>query len=78
MKNLMFLVLDTSDGYLSVSVQVRSANRIGTIPPSPNPFAMTKIAGNRVVDKNREELIYYFHPGDLEPPLNIYFLVIVH
>ena len=31
------------------------------------------IGGNRVVDKNREELIYYFHPGDLKPPLNIYF-----
>ena len=29
--------------------------------------------GKRIVDKNQEELFYYFDPGDMKPPLNIYF-----
>lgn len=29
--------------------------------------------GKRLVDNNRQELFYYFHPGDLKGPLNVYF-----
>lgn len=29
--------------------------------------------GGRVVTKEREEIFYYFDPGNLEPPLNVYF-----
>ena len=29
--------------------------------------------GKRIVDSYGDELIYYFHPGDLKPPLNVYF-----
>lgn len=29
--------------------------------------------GERVVDENRDELFYLFDPGDMKPPLNIYF-----
>jgi accessory secretory protein Asp2 len=29
--------------------------------------------GKRIVDSGREELFYYFHPGNLLPPLNIHF-----
>ena len=31
------------------------------------------IGGRRFADKNRQEFIYYFNPGDLKPPLNVYF-----
>ena len=29
--------------------------------------------GQRYNDENGEEFIYYFNPGDLKPPLNVYF-----
>lgn len=29
--------------------------------------------GQRMVTKRREEVFYYFSPGDLKPPLNVYF-----
>ncbi|MBP2058873.1 accessory secretory protein Asp2 [Lactobacillus colini] len=32
------------------------------------------VGGKRIVNpQNREEIVYYFNPGDLKPPLNIYF-----
>lgn len=72
------LVLDTSDSYyLSVSIQVKGQGIVKIGPfhhrQSHLGYGDLLIGGNRVVDKNREELIYYFHPGDLKPPLNIYF-----
>ena len=29
--------------------------------------------GERLVTKNREEVFFYFDPGDMKPPLNVYF-----
>lgn len=29
--------------------------------------------GKRIIDQNQEEIFYYFDPGDMKPPLNIYF-----
>ncbi len=29
--------------------------------------------GDRYVASNREEILYYFNPGDMKPPLNVYF-----
>lgn len=29
--------------------------------------------GQRIVTKNREEIFYYYCPGDMKPPLNVYF-----
>ncbi|MBM7636167.1 accessory Sec system protein Asp2 [Streptococcus saliviloxodontae] len=31
------------------------------------------LGGQRFNDQKRQELIYYFNPGDLKPPLNVYF-----
>lgn len=31
------------------------------------------LGGQRVEDKKRQELITYFNPGDMKPPLNVYF-----
>ncbi|PTK05053.1 accessory Sec system protein Asp2, partial [Mammaliicoccus sciuri] len=31
------------------------------------------LGGSRFVDSQRQEFIYYFHPGDMIPPLNVYF-----
>lgn len=29
--------------------------------------------GQRIVTDNREEIFYYYNPGDMKPPLNVYF-----
>ncbi|NBK46716.1 accessory Sec system protein Asp2 [Staphylococcus delphini] len=31
------------------------------------------LGGQRYVDEDRGEFLHYFHPGDLKPPLNVYF-----
>lgn len=31
------------------------------------------LGGERYADSNRDEFIHYFHPGDMKPPLNVYF-----
>lgn len=31
------------------------------------------LGGERYADSNHDEFIYYFHPGDMKPPLNVYF-----
>ncbi|HEM6272635.1 TPA: accessory Sec system protein Asp2 [Streptococcus suis] len=31
------------------------------------------MGGKRHVDENRQEIFTYFHPGDMKPPLNVYF-----
>lgn len=31
------------------------------------------LGGERVPDARRQEFIYYFNPGDMKPPLNVYF-----
>ena len=29
--------------------------------------------GGRFTDEKRDEFIHYFNPGDMKPPLNVYF-----
>ncbi|MGC4432596.1 accessory Sec system protein Asp2, partial [Streptococcus suis] len=31
------------------------------------------LGGKRIADSKRQELFYYFNPGDMKPPLNVYF-----
>ena len=38
-----------------------------------NGFGEFLPGGDLLRDNNREELIFYFHPGNLKPPLNVYF-----
>lgn len=41
----------------------RSRGRLGTF----------FIGGKRIVSDSHQELMYYFNPGDMKPPLNVYF-----
>ncbi|MBO9577877.1 MAG: accessory Sec system protein Asp2 [Microbacteriaceae bacterium] len=66
-----------TSGYLSCSVYARGR---GTVRVGPIHYRHSRQGagqflpgGQRLVDSRREELFYYFHPGDLQPPLNIYF-----
>ena len=72
------LVLDTHESYyLSISIQAKGQGvvKIGPLHyrHSHLGYGDLLIGGNRIIDKHREELIYFFHPGDLKPPLNVYF-----
>ena len=67
----------SSSGYLSCSIFARGH---GVVKVGPLHYRHSRLGagqfipgGKRLVDARREELFYYFHPGDLKPPLNIYF-----
>jgi accessory secretory protein Asp2 len=66
-----------SDGYLVCSVFAKGK---GIVRVGPIHFRHSRLGagqfiagGKRICDGNRQELFYYFHPGNLKPPLNIYF-----
>ena len=67
----------SASGYLVCSVFVKGT---GLVQTGPIHYRHSRLGageflpgGKRLVDSNRQELFYYFHPGDLKPPLNIYF-----
>lgn len=64
-------------GYLSCSVFARGS---GQVKVGPIHYRHSRLGagqflpgGERIVDGRREELFTYFHPGNLRPPLNVYF-----
>jgi accessory secretory protein Asp2 len=66
-----------TSGYLSCSIFAKGS---GLVKIGPIHYRHSRLGaghflpgGRRIVDSRREELFYYFHPGDLKPPLNIYF-----
>ena len=66
-----------ASGYLSCAIFARGTGtvRIGPLHyrharPEAGHFLP---GGERLVDDRREELFTYFHPGNLKPPLNVYF-----
>ena len=65
------------DTYLSVVLHVKGQGqlKVGTLHNRWTRLgAGTFITGGqRIVDDNRQELIAYFSPGDMKPPLNVYF-----
>ena len=68
---------NTNSGYLVCSVFAKGAGlvRMGPIHYRHYRHEVGDFlpGGKRIVDQFRQELFYYFHPGDLKPPLNIYF-----
>ncbi|MCL1871551.1 MAG: accessory Sec system protein Asp2 [Promicromonosporaceae bacterium] len=71
------VVAEPTSGYLSCSLFVKGT---GTVRVGPLHYRHSRWGsgqflpgGQRIVDSRREELFYYFHPGNLKPPLNIYF-----
>lgn len=66
-----------SDYYLAVSLKVRGQGeiKIGNLHNrlSRKNFGQFILGGERHVDNKHEEIMTYFHPGDMKPPLNVYF-----
>lgn len=77
LENLIIIDNDMLTGTLFVSIRARGEglfkfialhNRI-----SRRGHGIFLPGGERRVCSNREEIFYYFDPGNMEPPLNIYF-----
>lgn len=49
--------------------------RIGAIHKRWSRLEMGQfiMGGQRFTDEKRDEFIHYFNPGDMKPPLNVYF-----
>ena len=65
------------DAYLSISLEARGQGKvnIGNLHQrwSRKQFGKFVLGGNILHDKKREEINYFFHPGDFKPPLAVYF-----
>lgn len=65
------------EAYLSITVEVKGKGKLllGALHRrwSRLEFGSFLMGGKRFADDQRNEFIYYLHPGDLKPPLNVYF-----
>lgn len=63
--------------YLSISIEAAGKGSIKIGPmhyrQSREEFGEMLLGGKVAKDSNRQEFFYYFYPGDLKPPLNVYF-----
>ncbi|MBM7643488.1 accessory Sec system protein Asp2 [Streptococcus loxodontisalivarius] len=68
---------DESIGYYSISVFAKGQGQLkfGPMHWRYSRMGLGKfiLGGNRYNDSKRQEFIYYFNPGDLKPPLTVYF-----
>ncbi|MDR3068242.1 MAG: accessory Sec system protein Asp2 [Cellulomonas sp.] len=68
---------EPTSGYLSCSIFAKGSGlvKVGPIHYRHSRFGAGQFlpGGQRIVDSRREELFFYFHPGNLKPPLNVYF-----
>lgn len=71
------LIDETSPYYLSFLLEARGQGQliIGALHKrfSHGPFGEISLGSQVLRDSKRQEIFAYFHPGDLKPPLNIYF-----
>ena len=65
------------DPFIQCSIQAKGNGtiKIGALHfrASRKDIGLFFPGGKRLVDSKRQEMFYYFHPGDLKPPLNVYF-----
>lgn len=68
---------DPDIGFYSISVWAKGQGELGFGPLhwrySRLGMGRFVLGGERYSDAKKQEFIYYFNPGDLKPPLNVYF-----
>ena len=68
---------DPDIGFYSISVWAKGQGKLGFGPLhwrySRLGLGRFVLGGERYSDAKKQEFIYYFNPGDLKPPLNVYF-----
>ncbi|MGX6486437.1 MAG: accessory Sec system protein Asp2, partial [Aerococcus sanguinicola] len=72
------IVLDSTEAtYVTCCLEVKGEGQVQVrdlhLRHSRKSFGLFIAGGQVLRDSQREELIFYFHPGNLNPPLNIYF-----
>ncbi|MGY3713837.1 MULTISPECIES: accessory Sec system protein Asp2 [Lactococcus] len=64
-------------GYLSIALSAYGKGKLQVGPlhyrDSRHGYGEYILGGRRIVDQYKQELFYYFNPGNLKPPLNVYF-----
>lgn len=77
LKNGIEIPYHAGVGYLSLSLCVEGEGEVEVGPlhyrDSRGIYGEYILGGQKIVDSENEELYYYFHPGDLKPPLTVYF-----
>lgn len=65
------------DAHIVMSMRAKGSGtiRIGAVHKRWSRLDMGQfiLGGKRYADSHRNEFIYYFNPGDMKPPLNVYF-----
>lgn len=76
-KNGMEIPYEEGLAYLSLSLSIEGQGELEIGPlhyrDSRGSYGEYLLGGQKIADSQNEELYYYFHPGDLKPPLNVYF-----
>ena len=73
------LIMENKEGdcYLAISVEARGHGtiKLGNLHQrwSRKQFGKFVLGGNILHDSKRDEINYFFHPGDFKPPLAVYF-----
>ena len=72
------ILIDNDFGaYIAIMVEAKGHGRvqIGSLHGRLTRYDFGKLSmgGKIFADRKRQEVIYYFHPGDFKPPLNVYF-----
>lgn len=71
------LAKDEEIGFYTISVLAKGKGELGFGPlhwrQSRIGMGRFVLGGERYSDSKKQEFIYYFNPGDMKPPLNVYF-----
>jgi len=77
MKNIVSIKNDAEEGDLFISLFAKGSGKLEITTlhyrQSRGYRGFFLPGGQRIVTKNREEIFYYFNPGDMKPPLNVFF-----
>lgn len=77
LKNVVQIENDQEKGWIFVSVRARGSGKLQIVALhdrySRGSHGYFLPGGERYVTSDREEMFCYFDPGDLKPPLNVYF-----
>ncbi len=77
MKDIVYITNNKNDGPVFVSILAKGSGTLKIIALHDRYSRKGKgnflVGGKRVVTSKREEIFFYFDPGDKNPPLNVYF-----
>lgn len=76
-ENPILINKKSKDAHISVSIRAKGKGKlnIGAVHKRWSRLNLGEfiLGGNKFTDDNKDEFIYYLNPGNLKPPLNVYF-----